>query len=379
MILAFVSFLGASRAIAQTKAQTKASSGDDFSLFEDELKNEPTKAKTAPAAAFNKEAPTAKVERLKAELKNDPQNSNVGIELANTYYQLKQYEAATTLYWKNVDKLDRASMLNLARAHQAKNEPNDMIRILHILLGKDEKDYEASALLGDAFFMQKKPKEAMEAYKTAIENNSKYEPAYQGLVKIYESRNPPNLYELRILFQDMSDNIGARAEYAAKLCEINYKDGTFEPAIAKCKEAIQKSPDNPENYVYLALSQKDGEAVEGTSLKNLKKSADKFPKSELAQYTYAKTLEDQKNFVDAFKYYKVATDADAKSARSWLGLATSAFEIRKFDVALEAYKKACKFDRKFAVNFRKAATNLKLGHNSEWAGRYDNAAEACGF
>ncbi|MNT71790.1 hypothetical protein D3C72_2103170 [compost metagenome] len=79
------------------------------------------------------------------------------------------------------------------------------------------------------------------------------------------------------------------------------------------------------------------------------------------------------------KYFKVATDADPKSSRSWLGLANSSFEIRKFEVALEAYKKACKFEHKYAVNFRRAATSLKIARNSEWAGRFDQAAEVCSF
>jgi Thioredoxin domain-containing protein len=374
-ILSFVSFLD----VTTTYAQTKGLKEDDFAMFADEMDSAP-KTKTGQPAlpAIVKEDPKIKIERLKTDIKANPKNLKLIIDLAETYYEDKQFENTTTLLWKQVDKLDRNGLLLLARAHQQKKEASDMIRVLNILIGKDAKNYEAQSLLGDAQVMQKRPKEAMEAYKASIEINAKYEPPYLGIVKIYEGRTPPNLYELRILFQDMVDNIGPRPEYLTRLCEINFKDGAFETAIAKCKEAIQKDSSIAENYVYQALSEKASEQVESAT-KKLKFTADKFPKSELAQYSYAKNLEEQKNFVDAFKYYQVATVADAKSSRSWLGLATSAFEIRKYDVALEAYKKACKFDHKLAVNFRKAATSLKMSRNSEWAGRYDQAAEICSF
>lgn len=46
------------------------------------------------------------------------------------------------------------------------------------------------------------------------------------------------------------------------------------------------------------------------------------------------------------KVYKAGTEANAKAARSWLGLATTSFELRKYDISLLAYKNACKYDKK---------------------------------
>lgn len=295
---------------------------------------------------------------------------------AQALFDKGEYDKVTNMLWKDVDKIDRADFILLARAHEKRNEPGDMARAMNLLIGKDAKDFEAHTYLGIAFLMQKKNKDAMESFKRAIELNSKFEPAYNGLIKMYETRNPPNLYELRILYQDMIDNIGSRPQYLSKLCEINTQDGTYEIALANCREAIQKDPSVASNHVYLAVCLK-ATGEETNAIATLKKAAAKFTNAEVAQYEYAKVLEEQKNFIDAVKYYKAATDAGPTSARAWLGLASTSFEIRKFEVAIIAYKNACKFDRKNSAAFRKAATILRNNRNSEWSGKFESASEGC--
>lgn len=298
---------------------------------------------------------------------------------AQELYNKGQYDKVTVLLWKHIDQLDRASLILLIKAHEQRKEPSDMARAANILIGKNAKDFEAHTYLGVSYLMQKKKNsEAMESFKTAIEINPKYEPAYNGLVKMYEDRNPPNLYELRNLYQDMIEKIGPRPVYLSKMCEISAKDSTCELAIQSCKDAILKDPNTASNHVYLAVClQATGEETSAND--TFKKTALKFKDSELAQYHYAKILEDQKNYIEAMKFYKTATEADGKSARSWLGLATTSFEIRKFDIALIAYKNACKFDKKNAAAFRKATTVLRNAQNSEWMGKFESASENCTF
>ncbi|MNK85017.1 Tetratricopeptide repeat protein [compost metagenome] len=304
-----------------------------------------------------------------------PANLN---QTAEQLFNKGEYDKVTNILWKDVDKIDRAGFILLARAHEKRNEPGDMARAMNLLIGKDPKDFEAHTYLGIAFLMQKKNKDSMEAFKRAIELNPKFEPAYNGLIKMYEMRNPPNLYELRILYQDMIDNIGSRPQYLSKLCEINTQDGTYEIALANCRDAILKDPTVASNHVYLAICQK-ATGDEANSAATLKKAALKFPTAEVAQYEYAKLLEEQKNFIDAMKYYKAATEAGPTSAKSWMGLASTSFEIRKFEVSLIAYKNACKFDRKNAAAFRKATTILRNNRNTEWSGKFESASESCTF
>ncbi|MEN0057657.1 MAG: tetratricopeptide repeat protein [Bdellovibrio sp.] len=387
LFLAFVSLWHTPFAGAQTSAQAK----DEFEIFAAEMKDSDGKTKPSsspspapPDAAMVPKAETPpetadeKIERLKKEIRANPKNTALFVSLADEFYKKGDNEKVTLLLWKHVDKIDRAGFILLAKAHEKRKESAEMVRALNLLLGKNEKDPEALTLMGNALQMQKKTQDALENYKKAIEINSRYEPAYNGLIDLYEKRNPPNLYELRILYQDMTEQIGQRPQYLRRLCEINTLDDTYEAAITVCKEALVKDPKTADAHVYLGVAYKatgDDKKAEAT----LKKAAHDFPKSELAQYHYAKVLEEKKNFVDAMRFFKVGTDADPQAARSWLGLATTSFEIRKYDVSLIAYTKACKLDKKNAAAFRKATTTLRNQRNSQWSEKFENASESCTF
>ncbi len=300
--------------------------------------------------------------------------SNV-LSAAELAFKKGEYNKTIELLWKNIETLDRKGLLLLTIAHEKKKEPLNMIKVANILTSKDPKDYEAFYLLGSAqLMMNKKHNEALESLKTALEINPKYQPAYEKLAEMYEQKK--NTYELRILYQDMLDNIGHKPAFLTKLCEINTKDNQADQALSNCKEAIQKDPTVADNYVYLGLVQLHiGET--DAAKKALKAAADSHTKSEFAQYTYANLLEEQKNYLESSRYYQAGIAADPNSSRCWLGSAKSLFEIHKYDQALDAYKKACKLDQKTAVNFRKATTILRNSKNSSFSKKYEAASEAC--
>ncbi|UOF00469.1 tetratricopeptide repeat protein [Bdellovibrio reynosensis] len=414
LFLSFVSFLaiglGGSNAVANDTQ-------DEFALFETAPKKKPVKKTESKKAPDAKPAPTAtptppvatptatpsapeaappvpakaeaepakapvvstdKFEQLKAEIRKNPKDGKLITDLAEELFKRKEYEKVTLLLWKHIDKIDRRGIILLTKAHEQRNEPAEMMRALNVELGKDDKDFEAYTLMAKAYAIQRKSKEAMENYKKAVELNPKYEPAYDGLIELYQKREPPNLYELRILFQDMIANIGPRPQYLRKLCEINTMDGTYDAAITTCKEAIAKDTKVADPFVYLGVSQR-ANGDDAIALQTLKKAALDFPKAEIAQYYYGRLLEEQKNYVDAMRFYKAGTEADSQAARSWLGLATSSFEIRKYELSLIAYKNACKYDKKNAVAFRKATSILRNAKNGQWIDKFESASDTCTF
>ncbi len=226
-----------------------------------------------------------------------------------------------------------------------------------------------------AQMLNKKTSEALESLKTALELNPKYQPAYEKLAQMYEQKKNP--YELRILYQDMLEKIGRKPPFLNKLCEINTtQDYQEDQALFYCKQAITKDPKTPENYVYLGIIQKNGGSDEEAK-KTLRAAANAHSKSEFAQYTYANLLDEQKNYVEAAKYYQKCTEADKASARCWIGAARMNFEIHKYEQALEAFKKSCALDRKNAVSFRKASNALKSQKDSIWVKQYEKASEGC--
>ena len=362
LFLSFVSFLN------NSLAETNKTSGQAPA----------TTAAAAPPAPQGSKI-DLQIESLKTDIKKNPQDIKKIEELAEAFYQKGDYEKTTLLLWKQIDQIDNKSFILLAKAHEKRKEPSEMIRALNLLIGKDGKNFEAYSMLGTAYSLQKKSKEALENFKKAIELNPKFEAAYLGVADLYEHRNPPNLYELRILYQDMIDNMGEKSLYLQKLCEINAQDdNTSETAAESCRQATLKDPKNANGFVNLGNSLKtSGKPDEGAAV--LKKAAHDFPKSEFAQYSYAKILDDQKNTTEAMKYYKAGTEADSTAARSWLGLATTSFDVKKYDVALIAYKNACKYDKKNAVAFRRATTVLRNSKSSEWVGKFETASENCTF
>lgn len=294
---------------------------------------------------------------------------------AEAAFKKGEYDKVTDLLWKNIDKLERKELLLLAVAHEKKKDPANMLKITNILTGKNPKDYEAYYLSGSAYLMMpKKDSDALEALKTSLEINPKYQPAYEKLAEMYQKKK--NNYELRILYQDMLENIGRKAEFLTQLCEINTIDKQEDQALSTCKEGIQKDPKIASNYVNLGLTQLNAGDVD-EARKSLKVAADSHSKSEFAQYTYANLLETQKNYLEASKYYQAGTVADTKSARSWVGYAKSSFELRKYEVALEAFKTACKLDLKTAVNFRRATTALRNTKEVTWTKQFETASESC--
>lgn len=389
LILAFVSLWATAPAIGKTKTKTKdeLSEFEDLDIadtpskaIEDTTKKEPEIAKLSPHKNSQKPNETQEqyIDRLKAEIRKTPRNIHLLGDLAEELYKKQEYDKVVAVLWKHVERIDRDALLVLVRAHEKRGEHAEMIRSLNVLVGKDENDAEAYYWLGRAYSMARKNKETMESFQRAVELSPKLEAAYEGLIELYTNREPPNLYELRILYQDMVKNIGPRPEYLRKICDINTQDATYEPAYISCQEAIAKDPNTADAYVNLALAL-EGMRKHDEAMSTIRKAVAQFPQSEFAHYVYGKLLEDQKSFVEAMNSYKKATQSDAKSARSWLGLATSSFEIRKFDISLEAYKKACQLDKKTAVAFRRATTVLRNTKNTQWIGKFEEPSETCTF
>src|SRR5690606_33977971 len=127
---------------------------------------------------------------------------------------------------------------------------------------------------------------------------------------IYE-KNP---YEKRLLYQDMVEIFGPKAEFLTQLCALNANDGENEQGQKSCQQAIAADAKIPENHVYLGvISKQKGDAE--TAKKLLKAAADRFPSSEFAQYEFASFLETDKAWIDSNKYYERCVRADEKSDR----------------------------------------------------------------
>ncbi len=273
-----------------------------------------------------------------------------------------------------IENLDRKGLLMLGQAYYGTADYQSAVNTYNAALSLNGKDYEAKTLLGEALFKSGKKQEALAALKEAVEINSKYIPAYIALISQYESIG--NKYELRLLYQDMIDSFGEKSEYILKACELNTLSGMHDMAQTFCRKGITKYPNVVNNYVNLGLTLKDtGELVEAE--KYLKLAAEKFSDSELAQISYANLLNDQKNFIAAYKFYIKASQSNPNSKDAYIGIGKSALELKKYDESLSGFKKACFLDKTSITEVRRAANIIRTSKNRKNLEPFEKLTENC--
>ncbi len=287
----------------------------------------------------------------------------------------KQYPAATAILWANIEHLDEADLITLTKAHYLNKDYFEATKAANLALAKNDANFEALTYLGLCQLRKKKDREAKEFFRRASEINPVYLPAVNGLVEIYEKNS--NFYELRLIYQDLMKHVGEKAEYLTKLCDIDTKDAISEGAQQNCRKAITADPNVPENYSNLGLVYHNIHET-AKAKDQLRLAADKFPKSETNQFNYARFLEEQKNYVEAFKYFGRCVKINDYIENCWVGYTSSSFQIQKFSETMVGLKKSCVFNKKHSYIGRKAASFARSVKQSDWAQKLDSLSELCG-
>lgn len=287
----------------------------------------------------------------------------------------KKYSQATVLLWQNIEHLNETGLILLTKAHYLNKEYFESIKAANLVLAKNEANFEALTYLGLSQLRKRKEREAKDYFRRATEINPTYMPAINGLVEIYEKSS--NYYELRLIYQDLIKRTGEKSEFLTRLCEINTKDAITDQAQTYCRKAIQADPSIAENYSNLGIVYKNIHDLPKAK-EQLRNAADKFPKSDINQLNYAQFLEDQKNYIEAFKYYNRCVKINDFIETCWVGYATSSYQIQKFSETLVGLKKSCVFNKKHSFIGRKASAFARSMKQSEWAKKIDALAELCG-
>jgi tetratricopeptide (TPR) repeat protein len=286
----------------------------------------------------------------------------------------KEYQKAVDLLSPKVEKLSREGLFILGKSYSGLNNHEAAIKTFTASLAMNAKDFEAKTLIGSEQMISGKDKDALANLKEALEINPSYEMAYKILVQYYEKKK--NKYELRLLYEDMIEKVGESVEAVTKLCELTTQDRLYDLAFKHCQRGITISPTTPENYVYFGISAHEtGQAEKADQL--LKKAADDFPKSELAQISYAQHLDEKKNYIGSYSFYKKALLAKPDSVPALIGMGNSGLEIQKYSEALDAYSKACRLDRKTLPSFRRATNTLRTMKVQDWLKKFEVGVESC--
>lgn len=299
---------------------------------------------------------------------------------ANTTNDRKALESTINRLGPRIQHLDRAELFELARAYSKSGQSESAVKAYTAVTARNPEDLEAKTLIGAELFLQGKDKVAIATLKEVIDKNSRFLAAYRMLIRIYEKQS--NKYELRLIYQDLLTNDGEKNEYLLKLCELTTLDSFYDLARKYCNRSLQLDKGNPIPYVYLGLMYRDtGEMNKADA--SLKKAADDFPDSFLAQITLAQQLESKKDFVTAYSYYKAAYELDKNDSRAMIGYGNTAFELQKFDEVISVFSKHCKssvtLQRLLMPHFRKAANTLRIQNKSQAVLRkFEKEIDRCG-
>lgn len=296
------------------------------------------------------------------------------LDQAQEAFAQKKYAEVKAMLLPSLDKLEAPALSVLARSLLELKEFHEALRVTQMLISKNEKDDAALSLAGKIQFRLKKEKEALELYKKALEINHKNMGAYKGLIELYESRK--NYYELALIYVEMISQLGEKGEFLSRLCDIYTKDELYDQAKSYCNKAMLKDPLNADNYVNIGImfrNQKEETAAE----QSLKNAAEKFQKSAFAQLTYGQFLENKKDYLKSYKIFSRCLALEPMNEICLLGHGFSAAQVLKYNESLESYKKACKLNRKNAVQARRVLQILRTEKRSAWIPKYEVLVENC--
>ena len=210
-------------------------------------------------------------------------------------------------------------------------------------------------------------REAISQLEKILETKSENIDALYAISYAYKKYN--NLYEAKNALQDIIKlerlknkklNLIPK-KYLIDLCALEVQDSNHNDAEDTCKVVIKTLPEESLPLIYLSVSFREQEKYK-EALELLEKSL-KIKKSEFAMTCRAEIYHLQKKSLEAIKAYDESVAVDAKSARAYLGKAMIQYELEKYDEALTSYVSACKLDKTYAFQFRKAQVELEKNKN----------------
>ena len=163
---------------------------------------------------------------------------------------------------------------------------------------------------------------------------------------------------LRVMEDMKKNNIKFYPRHLSLKCRYNFLADFTKATKLSCKKAIITEPENPSNYIYLGQTHVNiGEEKVGKRM--LASVGKKFSESHEALFAAAESYKDSGNIAEAFKYFLKASKYEEATPETFMGLAETAFDLKKYGVALQAFNKNCYMKRFLHPKFRRASGLLK--------------------
>ncbi len=346
-----------------------------------------------PAEADTGKADTGKADTGKADL---IQNLTKELDILNQKPSArKQKKTEKNKYQKKIDRLESLedssprSLFILARAYENKGDYKNQVRVLRKLVKKSKRKgrymLELAKGLGKLYsktHLLKYREEAVALINKVLESHTKYrERAHLEMLTLLkyikhkeQAEEKETNYAILKLLQTLIREFGVKKAYVKDICKYFYINEFYSQSLAGCKKAIKKSPKEPSNYVYYALSMKNIEDRE----KELMKAVRRFPNSVLVRLKTGQFFIEQKNYKSALPHFQKAIKIKPDSAEIRMGLAQSLFHNEKEKESYKHFFKACMLNKhKMLWAFRQAKSLLNQKSRFKLADTFDKGITKC--
>jgi tetratricopeptide (TPR) repeat protein len=324
---------------------------------------------------------------LELDLQKHPDRLSVRLQLANIYLAQKQFDRVIALLNPYTDQLTNQGFLALGNAYSNKQDYTNEVRVLGLLVAKEDDNFQWHMLLGEAYLKQasvQKPADyekrkdfntnAIQQFRRALHLSPKYKPAFNILLTTLLQQKAHN--EAREVISEGINKFGDRPELYSELCRLDSNDGYLAQAVKSCRMAIKIAPDYPDNYVYMVQALYD-QKEEQQAESDMVSAARKFGHSEFVQWAAGMIFLKKKNYAVSQRYFATALSADPKSGRSQFGLAQSLFESGDEKGSYEHFMKACAADPSTVDTFLAAGGRLKQKGNYQLGDKFVTSATSC--
>jgi tetratricopeptide (TPR) repeat protein len=310
------------------------------------------------------------VQALIANIQQDPENLKSRLFLGTHYYNLNDWQKVIDSLSPVSEKLPDKSLYQLSHSFMNIGDFRQSESIANILLSRDKistSDYLLATKIKskilervkDKVLKEQISKNLFETIKTAQKQDPKNLEIYDVWLEMLELHITHYPQEALRVLEDMKKNsLIFRPKHYSMICKYNYMAGLTKATKLSCNQAIVSDPDNPSNYIYLGQTHVNvGEDKVGKRM--LASVGKKFSESEEALWATAESYFQSGNIAKAYQFFKKASlHSDAKP-RDYMGLARTAFELKKFNEALLAFINHCRQENYVHQEFRRASGLLK--------------------
>ncbi len=319
------------------------------------------------------------IQALQKNVETEPNNIKSRLFLGTHFYNQNQWDKVILYLGPIAEQLPDPEVYKLAFSYLSIDDFRQSEAIANILLSRNEVKTSSYLLAIEVYSkildkvenpVIRKPVHAklFETLKTVQKADPENPKIYDIWLDKLEAYVEHYAFEgLRVMEDMKENNIKFYPRHISLQCKYNFMAKFTKETKISCKKAIVVQPNDPSNYIYLGQTHVNiGEEKVGKRM--LASVGEKFSNSEEALYAAADSYHQSGNISAAFKYYQKASKYKNAQSEVFMGLAQTAFDLKKYGIALQAYTKHCLQERKLHHNFRRASGLLK--DQPEWQELY---------